>query len=386
MKSARYDILLPVLWIGAAALLFLYSYTQVDLSLTLSRLSIYQTVEKFFQHIGYYQRPLSTGIFAGLVVIFFGLYEWTLSGIRLGTLTLHGLWRIVVGVAVILIFSYPAFSYDIFNYMFDAKTVLVYHKIPYMVRPLQFAGVEPWLSFMHWTHIPSTFMPFWILLTLPAYLAGMGYFLGILWSFKALMVAGYMVTSLFIWKILKKLDPDHAVYGMAIFALNPLVIFETLVSGHYDVVMMAFAVISFYLYIQKKRLLSFVFLAFSAATKIMTITLVPLFVAGWQRKWSIVVTTVGFAIFIFITKREILPWYMIWFIPWYALVPRTAWLKTLGTAISLGYLLSYAPFLYFGDYNPPVPTVKMWLTLTPIAMSLLWIIAKASVFSDRKVR
>jgi hypothetical protein len=351
--------------------LFLFSYTQVDLSLTLSRLSIYQTVEKSFQYVGFYQRPLSTGIFLLLVTVFFILYLHALKTKQLS------IWRIVIGMTIILVFSYPAFSYDIFNYMFDAKTVLVYHKIPYLVTPLQFAGVEPWLSFMHWTHIPSTFMPFWILLSLPVYLLGFGYFLGMLWSFKALMAVSYLVTAWFIWKILSKLDAKHALLGVTIFALNPLVIFETLVSGHYDMVMMAFAVISFYLYLHKKRLASFVALACSAATKIMTVTLIPLFVIGWQRKWTLPVTAVGFVLFIAITKREILPWYLIWFIPWYALLPRVSWLRTLGTAVSLGFLLSYAPFLYFGNYNPPVPSLKLWLTLTPV------IIASVAVLVSR---
>jgi hypothetical protein len=353
-------------YILAAALLFLFSYTQVDLSLTLSRLSIYQTVEKNFQYIGFYQRPLATGMFVGLVVIFFALY---VSALRT-TLTFHGLRRIVIAITLILVFSYPAFSYDIFNYMFDAKTVLVYHKIPYTVIPLQFSGVEPWLSFMHWTHIPSTFMPFWITLSLPAYLLGFGYFLGILWSFKALVAGAYLVTVWFIWKILSELELGHALYGTAMFALNPLVIFETLVSGHYDMVMMAFAVTSFYLYLHKKRLASFVLLSCSAATKIMTIALVPLFMTGWQRKWSIVATAIGFAGFIFITKREILPWYLIWFIPWYALLPRIKWLALIGTGASLGLLLTYAPFLYFGNYDPPVQTLKFWVAIIPIIVSI----------------
>jgi hypothetical protein len=355
---------------GASVLLFLFSYTQVDLSLTLSQLSIYQTIEKTFQHIGFYQRPIAALMFVALVAVFFALYARVLRS----KLTVRGLRGIIIAVSVILVFSYPAFSYDIFNYMFDAKTVLVYHKIPYMVSPLQFSGVEPWLSFMHWTHIPSTFMPFWITLSLPAYLLGFGYFLGILWSFKAFMAAAYLVTAWFIWKILNRLEPGQALRGAAIFALNPLVIFETLVSGHFDIVMMAFAVVSFFFYLQKKRLLSFIFLSFSAATKIMTISLLPLFLAGWQRKWSIAATAAGFAAFIFITKREILPWYLIWFIPWYALTPKIKWLTTLGTGASLGFLLSYAPFLYYGDYNPPVPALKSWIILTPIVLSICLVV------------
>ncbi len=355
------------LYIIVSIALFLYSYTQVDLSLTLSRLTIYQTIEKNFQYIGYYQRPLSTALFIGLVILFFVLYFIALSKKRLQ------IWKIIIPMTIILIFSYPAFSYDIFNYMFDAKTILVYHKIPYMVTPLQFTGLEPWLSFMHWTHIPTTFMPFWIALSLPVYVLGFGYFLGILWSFKALMAAAYLATAWFIWKILSELDAKRALFGVSLFALNPLVIFETLVSGHYDMVMMAFAVASFYLYLHKKRLASFVFLSFSVATKIITVSLLPLFFIGWQRRWALWATGIGFIFFIYVTKREILPWYMIWFIPWYALVPRARALTAIGTGASLGFLLSYAPFLYFGDYNQPVPTLKFWAIIIPVILSLVWI-------------
>lgn len=354
-------------YILASISLFLFSYTQVDLSLTLSRLNIYQTIEKSFQHVGYYERPLAAFMFVALVVIFFTLYWWALKA----KLTFHGVKRIIIAIAIILIFSYPAFSYDIFNYMFDAKTILVYHKIPYMVTPLQFSGIEPWLSFMHWTHIPTTFMPFWIALSLPAYVLGFGYFLGILWSFKTLMAAAYLATGWFIWKILSELDPKRALLGVSLFALNPLVIFETLVSGHYDIVMMAFAMISFYLYVHKKRLASFVLLSFSAATKVITGLLLPLFFIGWQRKLTLWAIGIGFLLFLYVTKREILPWYMIWFIPWYALLPRMRSITTIGTGASLGFLLSYAPFLYFGDYNPPVQTIKLWLILIPTVISVL---------------
>jgi len=373
MKPGKSDILLPLAWIGAAILLFLFSYTQVDLSLTLSRLSIYQTIEKTFQHIGYYQRPLATGLFVALVALFAVLYEWTLVAVKRGTLSLHGLWRIIIGIVIVLIFSYPAFSYDIFNYMFDAKTVLVYHKIPYLIFPLQLSGVEPWLSFMRWTHIPTPYMPFWITITLPVYLMGFGYFLTILWSFKAFIAIAYIVTAWFIWKILHTMEEPCASYGMALFALNPLVIFEILVSGHNDMAMLVFAVISFYLYLQKKRLASFVFLAISAATKGITGALLPLYIMGWQRKWSLVFTLLGFIFFIAVTKREILAWYFIWFIPWYALLPKQNWLKVIGTAASVGCLLSYVPYLYQGDYNPPVITLKFVFMTVPIVLALMWV-------------
>lgn len=358
------------LYVLCSFLLFLYSYTQVDLSLTLSQLSIYQTIEKSFQYIGWFNRPLSTALFVGIVIVLFVLYIWAL---RRRTVAL---WSLVIPISIILVFSYPAFSYDLFNYMFDAKTILIYHKIPYTVTPLTFQGVEPWLSFMHWTHIPSTFPPFWIVLTIPFYLVGFGYFLGIMWSFKTLAAISYLAITWFIWKTLKLLDPKEATYGALLFALNPLVIVEALVSGHNDITMMAFAVAAFYLYIKKNRTSSFLLLSLSAATKIVTASLVPLFLFGWSRKGALLLTAIGFLGFIFVTHREIQPWYFLWFIPWYALLPREKWLSILGTGVSLGFLLRYAPFLYTGGYLYPVPLLMQLFVLVPTGISVLIVFAR----------
>ena len=189
-------------YVLASVALFLYSYTQVDLSLTLSRLSIYQSIEKSFQYIGYYNRPFSTGIFLFLVSLFYVLYGITLHALKKNIVSKKTFWWTVGIITVILVFSYPAFSYDMFNYMFTAKTVVLYQKNPYAVTPLQFTGVEPWLSFMHWTHLPSAYTPLWIVLTLPAYVLGFGYFLVIMWNIKLFVAAriSLKLTSFSIFK------------------------------------------------------------------------------------------------------------------------------------------------------------------------------------------
>lgn len=355
----------------ASIALFLFSYTQVDLSLTLSRVSIYQLLEKSFQHIGYFDRPLSTALYLMLVVVFFFLYGLFLSAVRKKTISVRGFWWTVGMLTAILIFSYPAFSYDMFNYMFTAKTVLLYHKNPYGVIPLQFAGVEPWLSFMHWTHLPSAYTPFWILLTLPAYLLGFGYFLVIMWNIKILVAAAYIITIIYIGRILGKLEPGRQLMGMAIFALNPLIIFETLVSGHNDIVMIGIAVIACYLYLQKKRWAAFFALALSVAAKLMTIFLIPVFFVGWQRRLALWAMIVGF---LFVaTQREILGWYVVWLVPFWALLPSLEWATIVGSGLSLGLLLTYAPFFYFGNYDPPVQTIKFWVAVIPVILSLVLI-------------
>ncbi len=361
---------LVILGYGLSCLgLFLYSYTQVDLSLTLSRVSIWQAVQKVFQHIGYYQRPTSTILFGTLLLIFFILYFLLLASIRKKYITKSQFWKLVGVVTLFLVFSYPAFSYDMFNYMFTAKTVLVYHKNPYDVVPLQFAGIEPWLSFMHWTHQPSAYTPLWILLTLPAYALGFGFFLFIMWNIKILVAVFYLVAVWLIGKILSLRDSENEVLGMAVFALNPLILIETLVSGHNDVVMMALALGAMYMYLRRAHWASLFILGVSAAAKLMTIFLLPMYIFRWNRYWALGLMLFGFLLVL--TQREVLPWYWVWIVPFIALIPRRFDWIILSSGVSLGLLLRYAPFLYFGNWDPPAPIMKEVLTYASIGGSLL---------------
>ncbi|MFZ5845249.1 MAG: glycosyltransferase 87 family protein [Patescibacteria group bacterium] len=366
MKRVKW---LTVAYLVAAVFLLLYSYTQVDLNLTLSRVSIWQTIQKSFQYIGFFRRPLSTWLYLAILALFFGLYAWSLNLVSRGKLTEVVLWRLIGLISLILLFSYPAFSHDMFNYMFTAKTVLIYHKNPYLVIPQQFAGVEPWVNFMRWVHLPSAYTPFWILLTLPSYLLGFGFFLTIMWSIKLLVAFFHLATIWGIGRVLEKVEPKQKILGMAIFALNPLIIIENLVSSHNDVVMMALVVWAWLLFLERKKVASWFVLSLSVAAKLMTIFLIPVFVFGWRRAWALAAMLLGLVLVVL--QREILPWYWVWIMPFVALLPSASVITILSTGVSLGLLLRYAPYLYLGHWDPPVPTIKAWVTSLPILVAIL---------------
>lgn len=356
----KYKILF-LCYVLISTFLFLYSFTQVDLNLTLSQVSIWQAIQKAFQDVGYFQRPLSTGLYLAILGLLFILYFFILRSIRKGILSRRQLWKIILAVTAILVFSYPAFSYDMFNYMFTAKTILVYHKNPYEVIPLQFAGVEPWLSFMRWTHLPSAYTPLWILLTLPPFFLGFGYFLLIMWNLKLLLAAFYLAAGWLIGRILDREDKKYASLGIAIFALNPLIIIESLVSAHNDILMMTLVLAAMYFR-------SFLLFSLSVAIKLVTIFLIPVFFFGWERKLGLVVMIIGL-IFV-VLQREVLPWYLVWVMPFVALLPRATDVLILSAGASLGLLLRYAPYLYLGNWDPPAPMLKWWLTVLPVAISI----------------
>ena len=372
IRKHLFGRMLTLLYALGALSLFLYSYTQVDLGLTLSRATMWQTVQKWFQSIGYFNRPLSTFIYLCILAVFFVLYAVAIHGIGKKKLTGRELLVIIGVVAFITCFSYPAFSYDFFNYLFTAKTILIYHKNPYIVIPLQFSGVEPWLSFMHWTHLPTAYTPLWILVTLLPYMLGFGYFLLTLWSLKIAVAVAYLAAVWAIYMILTRVDGNNAILGVAIFALNPLIIIESLVSGHNDILMMALALWAIVLFQKGQKWTSWFVLSLSVAMKLMTLFLIPAFFTRWNRKVALACMVVGFMVVV--SQREVLGWYWVWVVPFVALVPDLWPITIISTGVSLGLLLRYAPFLYLGNWNDPAPFVKTWGTVIPIILSIVIVI------------
>lgn len=368
-----------ILYALAALLLFLYSYTQVDLSLTLTEASVWQNIQQKFQYLGFFLRPQSAAVFTGLVVIFFGLYAFVLRETAKGRVKKTVILRAVIVLAVILTFSYPAFSYDFFNYMFTAKTVLVYGENPYLVKPLDFAGVEPWLSFLRWTHLPSAYTPLWIGMTLFPYLFGLGYFLLIMWSMKAFITLSYLFGAYFLYRTLETVDRENSLYGTVLFALNPLVIIEGVVSPHNDMVMMALALSAFCLAVSGRKTAAHLALAFSVGVKLMTVFIYPAVIFGWSRKGALILMTV--ALIAGFYRKELLPWYALWVIPMAAINPRERSVHIITAGLSLGLLLTYVPVLYTGNYDQPTQTARLVLFWGILAVSLV-----VAIYRFRKQR
>ncbi len=374
-------ILRPFFFVGytiAAIALVLFSYTQVDLNLTLSRSSIYQTVEKEFQHVGYYERPLATALYAGVLLLLFGMYSMLLSAVRKNALGLKEIWTLIFIVTGIIVFSYPAaFSYDFFNYMFTAKTVLLYHQNPYVVTPLQFAGIDPWTNFMRWTHLTTAYAPLWIGMTLVPYLLGFGYFLIILFNLKFMVAGFFLLTAWALSRCVDKLDHPHAALALTIFALNPLILVESLVSGHNDVVLTAFAMLAILAYFTKTYWSAWLWLAFSVAAKTITLVLIPVMLLRRNTRWMLWAIVAGLGLVLL--KREFLPWYWVWVMPFIALLPKETKLTRFATIVSLGLLVSYAPYLYFGDYGVTEQLWKTWSIWAGVAIGGLSFLMPASV-------
>jgi hypothetical protein len=265
-----------------------------------------------------------------------------------------------------------------FNYLFTAKTVLLYHKNPYTVIPLQFAGVDPFLTFMRWTHLPSAYTPLWISLSLVPYLFGFGYFLVILWNFKILMAAFYLLAAWAIWRVMLVLKKEDALTSLVFFAFNPLIIIESLVSGHNDIVMMGLCMVGILFLVRKQWWSALMLLSLSVGLKLMTIFIFPWALYFWLTKKTVQIKHMYVAVGLFllafvlvIIRREFLPWYLVWILPFAALVSTNLIVRGAAVGASMGLLLAYSPYLYFGNWDGAVGDMRLLLGLVPLGVGVL---------------
>ncbi len=361
--------------------LFLYSFTQVDLSLTLSQVSFFQTLEKQFQYIGFFQRPVSALIFSLILLTLFISYLFFLYFAKKGYLNLKQIKILTIITFVSLVFSYNAFSYDLFNYIFDAKIFTFYHQNPYFHKPLDYMQ-DPMLNFMRWTHRTYPYGPTWLFLTVPLSFVGMNYFLLTFFLFKLLMGLSFLGSSYFIYKISEKLFPAQKLFNLCFWVFNPLIIIENLVSSHNDLPMIFLFLLSFYLFLQNKNIKSLVLYLLSVGVKYSTIALAPLFLyisfmkikkrkITWEKVFFagliLSFSTIIYAVF----RTTFQPWYLLFPLTLAAFISSNRQILISSVTASVFAVTIYIPYVYMTDYAPGYPGIIFNIELIGLIVSIL---------------
>lgn len=277
-------------------------------------------------------------------------------------LNLRALWFTIIPITLILFASYNAFSYDLFNYIFDAKILTEYHENPYQHKALDYPE-DPMLSFMRWTHRTYPYGPTWLGVTAPLSFVGLGIFLPTFYLFKMLMAASFLGTVYFIQKIVRKTKFTSPEFAVAFFALNPLVLIESLVSAHNDIVMMFVTMASIYFLIDKRYIGSGLLFIFAGFMKYATFFLAPayafyLYTKKTRQFFMISIVLMIIAVILATYRTNFQPWYLLFVLPIAALVSDKKYIVIPTIIISFGVLLRYIPFLYAGNWDPPIPQIN----------------------------
>lgn len=329
-------------------------------------------------------RAITTVLYTVIVTFFFLFYFLFLRLFLQKKLNTRDM-NILIGVSVVgLLFSYPAIlSYDIFNYVTTAKLTFFHHENPYVVMPIEIIN-EPFLSFTRAANKLALYGPFWIALTGVPYIFGFGNFMVTLFNFKLLVVLFYLGTLFLIWKISRN---TLAVYA---FGLNPLVLIETIVSNHNDIVMVFLVLFAFFCAIKKRIFLSILFFAFSILIKYATLFLTPVFlymVIKIIRKekidWPFIFYSSFFTMllifFLSSFREEIYPWYAIWFLSFFSLIPIRRIFFQVNAIFSFSLLLRYTPYIFLGTYLFPTPLIRNIVSFVPLFLFTVYYVYRKKI-------
>lgn len=352
--------------------LTLFSYLFIDQN--------FLYLKNIYSGFSFDHRVIPTVIYISFILIFFLFYISFAILAKKNALAKKDLKLLIILTTIILFLSYPAMlSYDIFNYIFTAKVTYFYKENPYIVMPIEFIG-DPLLLFTHAANKIALYGPFWTILTGIPYILGFGNFLVVLFNLKFFVGIFYLLSVTNIFKLTKNL------FYTLIFALNPLIVIETLLSGHNDIVMMFFALFSLSLLKNKKLGLAFAFLFLSILIKYSTVFLIPVFLytsykvfkkeaIDWNKIFFICFLSMFVIFLLSFIREEIYPWYGIWFLVFAFLTKRNFFIK-LSIILSFGLLLRYIPFMLLGTHSGLTPMLKTFLMSIPPFLYLFYVLIK----------
>lgn len=359
--------LLFILYSAALVVFMIFSYGYTDPHIVLSKNLFYTYIHNPLFQLAYTNRPVASLLFIVLFTVIAATYVYLLmKGIK----NLK-VWLIVSVVFFVL--SYPAFTYDLFNYMTTAKVLYHYHENPYVVMPIEIQN-EPYLAFTRAANKYALYGPVWLLITaIPAFVGG-----GVIWptilAFKALNGFVYFCFIYCIWHV------TRSKRNVIFFAFNPLVVFEILVSGHNDIYMMSLALIGLFLWWGKNirvRLFGlFIFIA-SFFIKGVTIMLIPLlFLKNVSREKKLIygywILLISFFVFAPL-REELYPWYAVWFIAIasFMRLEKQRFIFWFTVVLSIALELRNVPYMWMGYYEGPGPMLRLVVTFVPLFIFFL---------------
>jgi len=203
----------------------------------------------------------------------------------------------VAAVNLAMLSLYPVGAVDVFDYVAQGREISVWHDNPFYTPANQNAR-DPVLPYTGWAHLTTLYGPAWQLMGAGlTELAGQDLRTNLL-AFKSVAVLFYVGCIAIIAAILRKHAPERALAAVCLFALNPLVIYETAGNGHNDIVMVFWMLLGFYFLSRERHSLAALALTVGVLTKFVPGFILPVVLAyslsrlpTWGARWRFLVVT-----------------------------------------------------------------------------------------------
>jgi hypothetical protein len=339
-------------------LLSIYSYALIDPNLTLINHPLWVKFRDPLVEFGFSNRHASGKVYVALITGLFLFHYLVMRRFK----EFDSI-KLSLGIAGILLFSYPFLSHDFFNYLFDAKIVTFYHQNPYLHTPLEFPGDE-WLRFMHWVHRRYPYGSIFLIISIiPSFLSLSKFVLTYLF-FKLTFISFYLLAVYYLHKFNQKVALQ--------FATHPLVLVEGLIVLHNDLIAVCLAMIGLIYLLHKKVNRAQIFILLSVGIKYFTLPyLLPTFSKD-KRLWVLAFLFQISCIFYFRFTGEWQPWYflnLLGFLPVFS-----KFLHRLQILFA-GLLFSYYPYVALGGWEKQeYVDLKNQIILFALGLNIIFLI------------
>ncbi|MGE5227319.1 MAG: hypothetical protein ACM3OO_10645 [Planctomycetaceae bacterium] len=159
------------------------------------------------------------------------------------------------------------FSRDVYSYAYYGRIVSTYGGNPYVLTPADFSLNSMWkLTWPGWRATPSVYGPLftWISVFMTRLLRSPT---SVISGYQALAAAAAAGTIVIVGRLLTRVRPDRAVFGVALIGLNPIVVFHVVGGGHNDMLVAFFVAAAVALLFARRELLSALALGLGMSVK-----------------------------------------------------------------------------------------------------------------------
>lgn len=171
------------------------------------------------------------------------------------------IWLVPVLGGCIYLFTPGMLVSDVYSYASYGRILAIHESNPYFVPPSAFPA-DPIYPLLFWKNATSTYGPIWTVISALLSLLAGAHPLRILLIFRLFAFVMHLLNIALVGVTLQEItanDRRLVVLGMVIYGWNPLVLMESCLGGHNDVLLVTFILLGFYFYarIENKKNLGF---------------------------------------------------------------------------------------------------------------------------------
>jgi hypothetical protein len=160
-----------------------------------------------------------------------------------GTLSLRSVVGLAVAYHVVVLLLPLLFSRDVYSYAFTGRIAGTYHANPYVLTPSEFPG-DPLAAFVgpKWVSTPSVYGPLFTMIASGVSNA-VGSIAGEIVAFRLIAASASLGTIALVAWLARRAFPSRRAFAVAALGLNPVVLFQSVGSGHNDL-LVAFGIVA----------------------------------------------------------------------------------------------------------------------------------------------